>query len=57
LLVGISDHKAGGNKASYTKYMGAIDIKLRNHKRKTTVNIKVCGFCYDMHFHFFEKIS
>jgi hypothetical protein len=57
LLVGISDHKAGGNKASYTRYMGAIDIKLRNnswkpHKRKTTVNIKVCGFCYDMHFHF-----
>ena len=34
LLVGISDHKAGGNKASYTKYMGAIDIKLRNNSWK-----------------------
>jgi hypothetical protein len=34
LLVGISDHKAGGNKASYTRYMGAIDIKLRNNSWK-----------------------
>ena len=34
LLVGISDHKAGGNKASYTRCMGAIDIKLRNNSWK-----------------------
>ena len=34
LLVGISYHKAGGNKASYTRYMGAIDIKLRNNSWK-----------------------
>jgi hypothetical protein len=34
LLVGISDHKAGGNKASYTRYMGTIDIKLRNNSWK-----------------------
>ena len=34
LLVGISDHKAGENKASYTRYMGDIDIKLRNDSWK-----------------------
>ena len=34
LLVGISDHKAGENKASYTRYMGAIDIRLRNNSWK-----------------------